>query len=483
MSEPFSDKEKSNMDTALQSSRSAMPFIEEDDDIGSKIKSEVKTEANDRQSPLFEPHASVKRTAEDDISTVDSKKPKIFTESGPRAYGGGLVRQYTPGTKYNYLRHETIPDLEMNSDHHLGAIKTFLSNAKDAVIPALSPYVDEDKSIKDAHDWFKKNKSVPVLLPTRFALIGNSGSGKTSTLNNLLGKPDLANADASPESVTQSIQIFNHAIQGVEYQVEVAFLNTRAIKNLIVNSLNALATYVKRMAEGESEEDLEHVRLSAESSKQIIDDLFFHQNGLKSLDDAEEFLESRQLLPQDDEKITDEAAEPLYQAICERATSEGINLEQRSHVFAAKDVPEVRAKTAKFSERGGFAPTVSSICTKFHSSLLAQGIEIADLPGFTDTNENLRKTSNNYSENCQKVIFVADSSRCMTTPELESALRKIIKRRFAENVCLVLKGKEVYITQREISKTDANSSCRSLTKPQTNGTKSSLRDLKPWRSP
>ncbi|KAH0279039.1 hypothetical protein KCU91_g2025, partial [Aureobasidium melanogenum] len=436
MSEPFSDKEKSNMDTALQSSRSAMPFIEEDDDVDTKIKSEVKNTSNGCQSPLFEPQISTKRTAEDDMFIVDFKKPKIFAEPDPRAYGGGPVRPYTPGTPYNYLRHEPIPELEINSERHLKAVQTFRFNAEEVVIPAVSPYKDEDKTINDAHGWFELNKGVPVLPPTRFAIIGRSGSGKTSTLNSLLGKPNLAEADAAEESVTQTNQLFNHAIQNEAYVVEVLFLNGRAIKSLIVDSINALTIYVARVAEGEPEE-LGLVRSSAETGKQVVRDLFFHEEELESLDDAEEFLEKRNIHPQDDGKISDETAESLYQELRQRAASEGINLDERSYRFAAKDVPDLRAKTARFSERGGFAPIVSVIRTKLYSPLLAQGIEIADLPGSSDINEHLRKTSHNYSKHCQKVIFVADSSRCMSTPETDETLMKLIKRRFAENVCLV----------------------------------------------
>lgn len=49
MSEPFSDNEKSSMDTALQSSRSTMPFIEEDEEVGTKIKTEDASQKRPRE--------------------------------------------------------------------------------------------------------------------------------------------------------------------------------------------------------------------------------------------------------------------------------------------------------------------------------------------------------------------------------------------------------------------------------------------------
>ncbi|KAG9758394.1 hypothetical protein KCU73_g3918, partial [Aureobasidium melanogenum] len=442
MSEPFSDKEKFNMDTALQSSRSAMPFIEDDEDLSTNIKSEVKNEANGHQSPLFEPHVSVKRAAEDDMSTMDSKKPKIFTESGPRAYGGGPVRQYVLGMQYRYSKHEAVPQLEVHSKHHQDAVEHFLFSLREVALPALSPYRDEDKSVNDTVEWLEKNANIPAIPPTLFALTGNSGSGKTTTLNNVLGMSGLANADASMESVTQNPQIFNHGTQDAMFLVEVLFINRRAIENLIKKCVKDLVDYVKSISGDEADEENDYIRDSAEASKQVFDDLFSHQDGLKSLDDVEDFLEARDLLPHGDEEITDEAVDSLHKQIRDRASLEGIDLDQRRLIFTAGNIGELHAKTARFSERGAFAPLVSSIRTKTYSHLLAMGIEFADLPGYTDTNIHLRKTSMAYLVNCPKVIFVADLSRCLTTPELEKSLRETIKLKGAENVCLVLRGKE-----------------------------------------
>ncbi|KAG9659229.1 hypothetical protein KCU95_g10251, partial [Aureobasidium melanogenum] len=385
MSEPFSDKEKSNMYTALHSSRLTMPFIEEDEDVTSKIKAED----DGRHSPLFEPQGVLKRNIEDTAPSSQVKKPKVFTQSGPRAYGGGPVRQYIPGKPYNYSRHETVPQLEVNSQHHLKSIENFLYNINEVVLPALLPYRDEDKSISDTVEWFEKHSSIPAIPPVRFAISGAAGSGKTSTLNNILGKPGLATADYD-----------------------------------------------------ETEGEDEYIRESAESSRQIVDDLFSHQEGLKNLDYVEDFLESKNLLPQDEEKAHDSAVDALYDEIKARATAEGVDWDNRSLELTAENIGELHAKTAKFSERGGFAPLVSSIRTKFYSPVLSMGIEIADLPGYTDTNFHLRKTSMAYSINCPKAIFVTRIDRCLTDPEVGRSLREIIRLKGAENVCLVISRKE-----------------------------------------
>ncbi|THX22628.1 hypothetical protein D6D12_09029 [Aureobasidium pullulans] len=437
MSEQISNKETSTMDLTSQSPRAPGPFVEEDD---TDVKTEIKTEENGHASPLFVPPASSKRKAEDEISP--QAKRTIRSTAKPIAYGGNPVKAYVLGKPYNHNRVEPLPDLEVNGVHHKESTDNFLENITQVVLPTLSPYRGEDRSLEDSVKWFEESARIPAIAPTRFALSGNSGSGKTTTLNNVAGVLDLANAAASMESVTQVPQIFNHGTRNEYFRVEILFINGRSISSLVMKCVKDLVDYVKLLSSDETEEDLEHARLSAEAGRQVIDDLFSHQDGLKSLDDAEGFLESKSLLPADSEDISETAFESLCKEIQDRAVSEGIDLDTRSMFLTAGNVGELHAKTMRFSERGAFASIVSSIRTKFYSPLLAMGIEVADLPGLTDTNLHLRKTSLAYSINCPKAIFVADLLRCMTTPDLEKSLRGIIKMKGAENVCLVLRGKE-----------------------------------------
>jgi len=435
------------MINALPTPPPGLPFIEDVDSEDEHIKSETKAETTGRESPLFEPQqsTSTKRSMEDEIFVSDVKKPKIFTEAGPRAYNGNPVRQWVPGSgeKYQYAIHEVVPELEINSEHHRDATGRFIFYMDKVVLPSLVPHKDEDKMINDMAEWLKTNAKIPEISPTRFAMLGSSGCGKSSTLNSILGVPRLAIADTATLSVTQNPHVFSHAHGQLEmFKVKVDFLHGRPIDNLIKNSVTDLVDYFKILT-SEDEEEHCHAHEKAESSRQVLDDLLSHQDGLKSLDDVAKFLKARNLLPQKDEQAPESAIESLCQQIRERAASEDIDLDSREIVFTAGNVSELHAKTAKFSERGGFAPLVSSICTNMNSPLLAKGIEIADLPGYTDTNIHLRATATAYSKDCTKVIFVADLDRSLTTPELRKSLKETIKSRGAENVCLVLRGREV----------------------------------------
>lgn len=255
------------MDIALHRPRPAVPFIEDVDDEDVFIKSEIKTEPTGRESPLFEPQPSTKRSIDDEISVSEVKRSKVSTENGPLAYNGNPVRQYVPGTPYVYWKHEAVPELEINSKHHQNAIENFKFCMDNIVQPALTPYKDEDKFMNDIVNWYSDNANVPAVPFTRFALIGSSGSGKTSTINNVLGILGLANADAAMESVTQNPQSFSHrAKMALRFAVKVSFLNGRSIENLIKQCITDLVAYVDAMSDNDSDEnDLSTIRPSRAS--------------------------------------------------------------------------------------------------------------------------------------------------------------------------------------------------------------------------
>lgn len=435
------------MINALLTPPPAMPFIEDVDSDDAHIKSEIKAEPTGRESPLFEPQqsTSTKRSMEDEIVVSDVKKLRAFTETGPLAYNGNPVRQWVPesGEKYQYGIHEVVPELEINSKHHRDSTARFIFYMENVAIPSLSINQDEDKTLNDTVEWLKKNAKIPEIKPTRFVMLGSSGCGKTSTLNNILGVSKLAASGSALLSLTQNPHVFIHAPEQLEmYSVKVEFLHGRPIDNLIKNSVTDLVNYFKYLT-SEDEEEQDRAHDMAESGRQVLNDLLAHQGGLQTLDDLARFLKPRDLLPQMDRQISESAIESLCQQIRERADSEKINLDSREFAFTAGNLSELHARTARFSERGWFAPLVSSICTSMRSPLLAKGIEIADLPGYTDTNVHLLSTSKAYLEDCTKIIFVVDFDRAFTTPEMRKMLKEAIRSRGAENVCVVVRGKEV----------------------------------------
>ena len=222
------------------------------------------------------------------------------------------------------------------------------------------------------------------------------------------------------------------------------FRSVPEIENLLEECVNDLVKNVKLSELDEEErEHADQIEVNATAGQQVMHDLFTHQGGLHSLDGVEDFLEKKSLLPESGITASMSALEDLYTEVRERAASEGIDFNNHDVFITADNVSELQAKLALYSDRGGFAPLVLMIKTQFNSPLLEQGIEIVDLPGTNDTNLHTAKTSEKFLESCSRAILVANMDRVTTKPELDAAIRRVLDQKGAENVCLVLRGREV----------------------------------------
>jgi hypothetical protein len=122
---------------------------------------------------------------------------------------------------------------------------------------------------------------------------------------------------------------------------------------------------------------------------------------------------------------------------------EDVDLDTRTKIVSAHDLSNLHEQTNTFSERGGLASVVIRIQTEIHSPLLAQGIEIADLPGLNDRNDSITKNALDYFERCSSVVVVANMVRALSNKDIAENLERAMRKKKIENICLVLRGKEV----------------------------------------
>lgn len=185
MSEPFSDKQKSNMDTALQSSRSAMPFIEEDEEIGTKIKTEDASqkrprEEEDARGMLIFPSITISTN-----KSLDVKKPKEMYYDEELAYGGEPVEKYNGGIPYNFNIHECLPKHQVNMPHHKKNFNFHGKKLSQPLLAELEKYTAQDDELKNFYNNFAKKRIFPKPGAIRYGLIGPTGAGKSTLINTL----------------------------------------------------------------------------------------------------------------------------------------------------------------------------------------------------------------------------------------------------------------------------------------------------------
>ncbi|KAK6004230.1 hypothetical protein QM012_009080 [Aureobasidium pullulans] len=436
MSEPFSDKERSDMDAALRSSRSAGPFIEEDDGIVAKTERHA--------SPLFEPQNILKHSLSTD-RFGDTKRAKLSADEppaildGPISYSGGPVKPYVYPEKYDYEIHEPVPALITTTEHHRRAEANLPHVLLDMVVPALAPHREQDDEMDNFHKFFTTNAKIPSASPMWLALVGDPGVGKSTLFGYLAGVLGLSSTGSGSESLTQSPLVF---FKSRNKETFVIIVNIRHQHGIMLRLRRCFQDLIKwaYIAEDEREiEENEMVSSNADAAQAHLNRLFPEREEFGSLSDVEEMLRRKNLLSGGD--YTTILSE-LDNDVRSRILEEEIVFKQRQKTMTAINVHDLQTKIKRFTDRGDLAPIVTSIHIGIHSSFLAQGIKISDLPGIQDTNIYTRQTALDGFEQCPRAIVFGEMKRCLSKQELEFYLKKAVREKGTGNVLLVLRDRE-----------------------------------------
>ncbi|KAH0310834.1 hypothetical protein KCU71_g7913, partial [Aureobasidium melanogenum] len=425
MSEPFSDKEKSNMETALQSSRSAMPFIEEDEDVGAKIKTE---------------DASQKRPLEEDDS-LDVKKPKEMYYDEELAYGGEPLQKYNGEIPYNFNIHECLPVHEVNSAHHKRNLNFHGKKLTPPLLAELEKYTAQDDELKNFYNNFARKRIFPKPGAIRYGLIGPTGAGKSTLINTLNSVGSLSTESAASRSSTQVAIVFANAVQE-NFQVFVSIFHEVTIKNMLRQCLQEIMVVVQTPVSERVGQDYKEASQDATASLLILRSLITSLKAeLKNLRAVEKFLSNNPMVNHDD---TSKLVDHFLALIQQRAVDNGVDWENRRMRVVALNAEDVNRKIQTFAEPDGLASIVSQITIRFRSALLAQGIEIVDLPGLNDNNTLMRDAAIQVLKNCHKIIVVTPMERFVSNQDLKNLLNMAIDLKRIENVILVIRGREEY---------------------------------------
>ncbi|KAG9516360.1 hypothetical protein KCV07_g6872, partial [Aureobasidium melanogenum] len=427
MSEPFSDKEKSNMDTALQSSRSTMPFIEEDDDVGTKIKTE---------------DASQKRPREEDDAR-DVKKPKEMYYDEELAYNGKPVQKYDGEIPYNYNVHERLPQHEVNSAHHKRNINFHGKTLSQSLLAELEKYRRQDQELEGFLKNFIRKNEFRKPGAIRFGVIGNTGTGKSTLINLLLSAGSLSTVSAASKSCTQVAIILANALQeGKNFIIFVSIFHVATITNLLSHCLSDIMAFVLASEEERKEPDFLDTREDANAALIVLKNLIPSRKAeFRTLKEAERYLTNNPLVQQND---TSKLLIELLDLVKQRATAEGIDWENRWKHDTAVSAEDAKRKIETFSKQQGLAAIVNEITIRFSSALLAQGIELVDLPGLNDRNTIMREAAIQVLRRCHKIIVVTKMDRSVSDDSVKHLLDIAIKMKGVENVMLVIRGREEF---------------------------------------
>ncbi|KAG9647246.1 hypothetical protein KCU77_g2236, partial [Aureobasidium melanogenum] len=462
MSEPFSDKEKSNMDTALHSSRPAMPFIEEDEDVGAKIKTE---------------DASQKRPLEEDDAR-DVKKPKEMYLDEDLAYGGEPVQKYNGEIPYNFNIHECLPEHEVNSRHHKENFNFHGKKLTPPLLAELEKYTAQDDELKNFYNNFAKKRIFSKPGAIRYGLIGPTGAGKSTLINTLNSVGSLSTESAASRSSTQVAIVFANALQE-NFQIFVSIFHEITIKNMLRQCLQEIMVVVQTPVSERVGQDYKEASQDATASLLILRSLITSLKAeLKNLRAVEKFLSNNPMVNRDD---TSKLVDHFLALIQQRAVDNGVDWENRRMRVSALNAEDVNRKIQTFAEPDGLASIVSQITIRFRSALLAQGIEVVDLPGLNDNNTLMRDAAIQVLKNCHKIIVVTPMERFVSNQDLKNLLNMAIDLKRIENVILVIRGREEYNErnmERSLDLSDAEEKAFETLQDDLTDAKDKLKELR-----
>lgn len=167
----------------------------------------------------------------------------------------------------------------------------------------------------------------------------------------------------------------------------------------------------------------------------------------KNLREVEKFLKNSPMVNHED---TSKLIDHLVGLIKQRAQENGVSWIEREKKDTASTAEEVNRKIEVFCEPEGLAPIVSEITIRFKSPLLAQGIELVDLPGLNDRDTTMREAAIKVLKRCHKVIVVVEMKRCTSESDVREMVSLAIDSKRIENVILVIRDREVCFAQSEV---------------------------------
>ncbi|GAB7340761.1 hypothetical protein MBLNU457_7136t1 [Dothideomycetes sp. NU457] len=361
----------------------------------------------------------------------------------PLNYRGRPLVVHQVGDRYVYEDHEQLPPLPAN-DPLFKMVEEDNAQVINRLLQALHAMKHLGVEFNNLIAELEKNRTVSYGRPITVGVLGDSGAGKTSFLNNFLGQVGLATVDDSLGfSCTQIVTEYRDRMGMTDKYVSEVHFKPKAI--VTADIARHFREYYQfkfrgRRNAGDEEEDGNDFEGSDELATQAQEFFLVLFSGEDGFDDAntlEEFLGQAEGC--EDERMLrrlNEAMDRIWESL-------DIPKNQSTLIVRANTAVEMNVSLKRFAEGKSHDceslwPIVKHIVTYFDSPVLRQGFTIADCPGITDTNKDRRERSRRYLATCSVVIVIANMSRINTDSSMRDYLKEYSRLKTPSNVLAVL---------------------------------------------
>jgi len=278
---------------------------------------------------------------------------------------------------------------------------------------------------------FEDARHIPKPEPLKIALLGEAGKGKTSLLNSILDKMDLAKTGASGASETTVVTEYGSPFneQELPFAARIYYFNKSRIKGLLEEHVKDYQLWHIHYDTTWETEIKKQYRDKAKTALDVFREMFHGRIEFSSKKSAYEWLQEQQdvetvvsiLLGWCQELVAVVAPEDSLVTYVEASTSKELR-----HMLSPFSTS--KALHRKTNPGAALWPLVDRIRIGLKGVRILEHLIFADLPGVSDKNQVRVVTTMQHLHKCDCVWLVASIDRIVSSSVLAQEIDKTFER-------------------------------------------------------
>ncbi|KAF2026367.1 hypothetical protein EK21DRAFT_115930 [Setomelanomma holmii] len=346
----------------------------------------------------------------DSLSTAGLRESSSPSPSRRRRSGSGIRRE----------RHQVEAEDPPEAFAHMAEVQEALADARTltrriaTVLSSSSLHHENGSSIQNLHQQATRLENFQLPSSRIVGLVGDSGVGKSSLINSLLDKSDLARASSSGTACTCAVTEY-HFHERDDFIVHVDYFPMGELKKQFEELLSAHRDFqlLPNHHRDRNEDDVndngklrlrKKAKLAMETFRTSFGERLHEMPGILSSTPFEHAVATMvewasQLLPQQAERnifsTIEDCASWLGQLSSETDSS----------------LPSGNVRTSW--------PFIQKVRVYLKAYILSKGLIIADLPGLRDLNSTRQAITEHYVRQCHQIFVVARIDRAITDESIK----------------------------------------------------------------
>ncbi|KAK5727635.1 hypothetical protein LTR17_012595 [Elasticomyces elasticus] len=298
-------------------------------------------------------------------------------------------------------------------DSDIAAITEMLTDIPAKVKEVLDSQDCDAKHVKSHLNAASALASIPITKRLKVALIGNSGVGKSSFLNNLCDIPELAKAVGGGESVTcvPTLYVAPFEGQSKRFAAIIHYYDMKDIRKLLAEAIDHYSLWEFEADDSWDPDDQPMYEKRAATAMTTFLMLFDQLDMFRTEDAAKEYLRSNH-------KASSSGALDIMVEACQaKLKAKTIHDGAYHEVYQANTIGKLRAfidpmtGSNSGSDEPALWPLVKEVSIGVKSSRVLDQMTIIDMPGMSDVNETRIKKTREFIQTCDFIIFIAGINR------------------------------------------------------------------------